>query len=132
MSFDGNGYKATGELLVAFTVHGEPKPKGRPRFGGGHAYTDAKTKAAETAVVDAFDLEAPLWEPTIETLRVEIDFHRRTNRPADIDNLAKTCLDAMNKVVFVDDRQIKQLVLDRFYGAGDKARTEVRIYMLEG
>lgn len=128
----GDGYKATGELLVVFTIHGEPKPKGRPRFAGGHAYTDAKTKAAETAVIDAFEFEAPLWEPTIETLRVEIDFHRTNQRPADLDNLAKTTLDALNGVAFVDDKQISELALRRFYGAGEKARTEVRIYALEG
>lgn len=131
MTWNGNGHTEPGELLCSFVVWGEPKPKGRPRFSGGHAYTDAKTKAAETAVVDAFDLACPLWEPSIETLRVQIDFHRKGHRAADVDNLAKTVLDALNGVAFVDDKQISQLVLNRVYGAGEQARTEVHIWILE-
>lgn len=131
MNWTGSGYTDPGELLCAFTIHGEPKPKGRPRFGRNGTYTPKGTVDAERAVVDAFDLECPLWEPTVETLRVEIDFHRKGKRAADVDNLAKTTLDALNKVAWVDDAQIAHLNLRRFYGAGDNARTVVRIYILE-
>jgi len=37
----------------SFVVHGPPRGKGRPRFGQGHAYTDAKTVAYERTVRDA-------------------------------------------------------------------------------
>jgi crossover junction endodeoxyribonuclease RusA len=119
------------ELLTAFTVWGEPKPKGRPRFGKGRTYTPQQTVEAETAVIDSFELSCPLFEPSIEYLRVEVEFYRRTHRKADTDNLYKLLTDALNKVAYLDDEQIAESETKRIYGAGDKARTEVRIYILE-
>jgi len=120
------------ELLAAFTIYGDPKPKGRPRFGKGRAYTPQQTVDAETAVIDAFEYACPLFEPSIEYLRVEVDFYRRTMRKVDADNLYKLTTDALNKVAYCDDEQVAEGEFKRIYGAGDKARTEVRIYILEG
>jgi len=119
------------ELLASFTIYGEPKPKGRPRFGKGHAFTPKQTVDAETAVVDAFEFACPLFEPSIEYLRVEADFYRRTLRKVDGDNLFKLLTDALNKVAYLDDEQIAESEIRRIYGARDKARTDVRIYILE-
>jgi crossover junction endodeoxyribonuclease RusA len=120
----------TDELLATFTIWGDPLPKGRPRFGKGRAYTPARTRAYETAVVDAFELACPLWEPVIDHIRVEADFHRATKRRVDVDNLAKSLTDALNGVAYDDDEQIAELSVARSYGAKDNARTEVRLYLL--
>lgn len=117
------------ELLTSFTVWGEPLPKQRPKFGKGRAYTPKKTRDAETAVIDAFELACPLWVPTLGNLKVEADFYRKGHRHADTDNLFKLLTDALNGVAYVDDEQISDAHPRRFYGAGDKARTEVRIYL---
>lgn len=119
----------TGELLVSFTVWGEPLPKQRPKFGKGRAYTPKKTRDAETAVIDAFDHACPLWDACTDDLVVEADFYRKGQRLVDGDNLFKLVTDALNKIVYLDDSQITDGHFRRFLGAGDKARTEVRIYL---
>jgi len=119
-----------GDLLAAFTVWGEPKPKERPRFGRGRTYTPKKTEDAENAVIAAFKTECPQFTASIENLRLEIDFHRKGQRAVDLDNLVKLVQDALNGLLYVDDSQVAELAAARHHGAGDKARTDVRIYLL--
>lgn len=119
------------ELLAEFTVWGDPLPKGRPRFGKGRAYTPQKTRDAETAVVNAFELACPLWSPTTERLQIEVDFYRRTMRKVDADNCLKLVQDALNHVLYIDDEQLDDIHARRFYGHKDKARTEVKVYILD-
>lgn len=119
------------ELLCEFTVHGDPKPKGRPRMGKYGAYTPRATQDAERAVIDAFELACPLWEPSIERLRVEADFYRKGLRKVDTDNCGKLLLDALNGVLYVDDEQVDEQEFKRRYQAGDEARTVVRVWILE-
>lgn len=116
------------ELIAAFTVWGEPKPKERPRFGRGRTYTPKKTADAEKAVVSAFKTAHPQFTATIETLRLEIDFHRKGQRAVDLDNLVKLVQDALNGVLYADDAQVAELVAARHHGAGEQARTDVRVY----
>lgn len=42
-------------------------------------------------------------------IHVELKFFRDSGRPCDVDNLAKAVCDALNSVVWRDDRQIKKL-----------------------
>jgi Holliday junction resolvase RusA-like endonuclease len=93
-------------------VPGKPHPKARPRFKvyGKKviAYTDAKTKDAERRVAAAWR-HATGGTPetdTSKTYRVGIDFYLATRRRVDLDNLAKTVLDALNGKAWADDTQI--------------------------
>jgi len=93
-------------------VPGKPHPKARPRFKvyGKKviAYTDAKTKDAERRVAAAWR-HATGGTPetdTAKTYRVGIDFYLATRRRVDLDNLAKTVLDALNGKAWADDTQI--------------------------
>lgn len=116
--------------VVEFTVHGEPIPKARPRAKAGQRpFTPQRVVTAERNVRAAFELAYPGWEPLPREVRVRIDvaFHRATRRGVDVDNLVKVATDALNRVVFVDDEQITQIHAYRHYGAGDDARTEIRI-----
>lgn len=116
--------------VAEFTVHGEPIPKARPRAKAGQRpFTPAKVVTAERNVRAAFELAYPGWVPLPRDvrLRVDIAFHRATRRGVDLDNLVKVTTDALNRVAFVDDEQITQVHAYRYYGAGDDARTEVRI-----
>lgn len=98
-------------LVVWIPVN--PVPKGRPRFANGVTYTDKKTKEAEETIQwwlrkhKAKRLEGPV--------KIELHFHRADRRRADIDNLQKTILDAMNGICFKDDSQIVELhsILER-------------------
>lgn len=79
-------------------------------------------------VLAAFRAAYPDAEPLTGRLLVEARFYRATRRGVDADNLAKLAMDALNGVAFVDDEQIEKFIVERHYGAGDRARTEVRIY----
>lgn len=118
------------EHLTSFTIFGEPLPKERPRFGGRRAYTPKKTVDAERRVVEAFDLACPLWDATTDNIRLEADFYRKGWRSADGDNLMKLVSDALSGVLYRDDKQVCEGEFRRVYGAGDKARTEVRVYLV--
>lgn len=108
-------------------MYGNPKPKQRPRHGQGRTFTPKETVAAEKRVRDAFKTAYPLFEPTIQTVAFEADFYRATRHSCDLDNLLKLCTDALNKVAFTDDALITEMHGRRFYGAGDNARTVIRI-----
>ena len=114
-------------ILAEFVLWGEPKPKERARFAKGRTFTSKATLDAETAILDAFEFANPLFEPTIEDVVVTITFYRKTNRTADLDNLVKTVMDALNRVAYHDDKQVVELHAYRFAGMGDKARTEFRM-----
>ena len=113
----------------ALRIGGEPLPKERPRATkSGRSFTPKRTKDAEKRIFAAFRAAYPDAAPLTGRLLVELRFYRRTGRGCDWDNLAKLPLDALNEVAYVDDEQIEKATVERFYGAGDDARTEVRIY----
>lgn len=116
--------------VASFTVHGEPIPKARPRAKAGQRpFTPKKVVIAERNVLAAFRLAYPDWEtlPGESRLRLDVVFHRATRRRVDVDNLVKVVTDALNQHAFVDDEQIEELHARRVYGAGDQARTVVRL-----
>ncbi|SIN72555.1 RusA family crossover junction endodeoxyribonuclease [Agromyces cerinus] len=121
------------EPIVTFIVPGRPKPKGRPRFTKrGHAYTPQSTRDAEKQVVDLFELAAPLWEPTLEDVRLTLDVCFQHGRVADLDNVAKLISDALNGWAWVDDRQIRKLEVNGFENAGDRAGVVVSFAIYKG
>jgi crossover junction endodeoxyribonuclease RusA len=121
------------EHIVTLTIPGRPKPKGRPRFTkAGRAYTPETTRRAETNVIDLFELACPLWEPTVEDVRLTVHAFFQYGRVADLDNIAKLVSDALNGYAYEDDRQVRQLLVEGFEGAGDNARVEVSFAIYKG
>ncbi|WP_336653046.1 MULTISPECIES: RusA family crossover junction endodeoxyribonuclease [unclassified Leucobacter] len=119
----------TWQPRFAFRAGGEPLPKERPRATKtGRSFTPKRTREAEARVLAAFRAAYPNAEPLTGRLLVEARFYRATRRGVDADNLAKLAMDALNGVAFVDDEQIEKFIVERHYGAGDQARSEVRIY----
>jgi len=110
---------------VTFSIPGIPVPKGRPRLGGGHAYTPQRTKAYE-AKVKMLALRAR-QEARLKpfkgdvALRVQIWGLKR----GDITNVVKSLEDAMNRVVYDDDKQISYLEVERF--KSDKPHVTVTV-----
>ena len=136
--------------LAFLTIDGEPVAKGRPRFRVirkfVQTYTPAKTKKAEQRIREEIKKQF-IRKPFSYPIAVDINFffsipksytkkrireiaenyYYHTNKP-DCDNLAKLVLDAMNGLVYEDDKQIFGLRIVKMYAPpGRDARTEIRI-----
>lgn len=116
------------ERVLLVEIPGEPVSKGRPRFFNGHAVTPKETRAAEQVVgllararLQGRDVDArSLFAATL---------FFATSSPAlrDLDNLAKLVLDALNKIVWKDDRQVEELHAKLVRG-DDRPRTVIEIH----
>ena len=125
-------------MQIHFQVEGDPKGKGRPRFTRAgkftRVYTDKQTLDYE-ALIKFFAAEAmgstdPLETPVSVFLYIRHGVpqsysKKRTEaclsgleqpcKKPDIDNIAKTYLDGMNGVVFLDDTQVVDLHVKKVY-----------------
>lgn len=94
---------------VTLYVDGQPIPFKRAGRNGKSTYTppdmavwEKKVKGVATDFMDG--------EPPLEgDISVFLSFYREDNVRADIDNLAKCVMDALNKVAYRDDKQVTQL-----------------------
>lgn len=125
-------------MKIEFTIPGEPKGKGRPRFTkSGHAYTPKSTAEYETAVKAAyyeavgancrFEAGIPLGMhitaycgiPKSAGKKKHADMMSQlilpTKKP-DADNIVKVIADALNRVAYYDDAQIVHLSYGKVYG----------------
>ena len=138
-------------LIIGFTVDGVPVGKGRPKFArrGNFvtAYTPAKTKTYEEQIAlvaqESMKTENKVICPSPVQLNMDIFVPipkswskiKRTRAlngeeyPAtkpDVDNVAKGVLDALNGIVFDDDKRVVGLSISKRYS--DRPRVEVRVY----
>ena len=134
-------------MELKFTVHGEPKGKGRPRFNTktGHAITPKDTviyenlvrmeylnQCGETKLPDDAKLDmrikayytSPPSRPKKKKELMRAGIIRPTKKP-DMDNCIKIIADALNKIAYHDDTQIVDCQVRKFYS--DDPRVEVRI-----
>lgn len=132
---------------VTITLAGPPRGKGRPRFARatGRAYTDAATQnyeaalriAAQEAMGDMPPFDGPLHVEVIADLPIPTSWSRRKRLDAvngavvptvkpDVDNLLK-CIDALNGVVWNDDKQIVVATVHKWYA--EKPGLEIRVIM---
>lgn len=111
------------ELTLPVAAH----TKQRPRFGRGRAYTPAETRGWEELLAWRF-IEQHGRPKLSCPVRVELYFGGVQSNQ-DIDNLAKSCLDALNGIAFKDDRQVVELVARKASGRAPRTAitvTEVR------
>ena len=124
-------------MEINFTVPGEPRGKGRPRFSNGHTYTDSETRAYENKIVayykkayggfqfpdSAFlsvDVVAYLPIPKSATKAAKSGMEQGTilpSRKPDVDNIEKAVLDALNHVAYRDDARVHRTSCVKYYGA---------------
>lgn len=130
---------------LVITIPGQPVPKARARVTrAGWAYTPKKTrlyeatvkKAAQTAmrgrdlltgavaVTVLAVLSIPQSWPTKKRMLALTGELQPTGRP-DVDNLAKSFLDASNGVIFEDDAQVVELVATKRYGLEPKLKVTI-------
>lgn len=118
---------------LIFNVEGDPVGKQRPRFSRGRTYTPKKSVDYEKQIADkareAMGSSEPLETPVAVYLYVNhaipasyskkrhADCLNRLERPKkpDLDNTAKSFLDAMNGIVYRDDVQVVSLHVTKRY-----------------
>ena len=119
--------------FIIATIEGKPIAKGRPRLGRNGVYTDAVTKAAETAI--GWELKKACAEPLSGTIEVSLYFTfrapkswRKADRERaeeeeeahvvkpDLDNLIKLALDAANGILWRDDALVASIEAHKCYG----------------
>lgn len=111
--------------MIHFITHIRAVTKGRPRLGRRRkAYTPARTLAFEAAVGEAFVALCPDQEPLVGPLGMQVIIGSNhievqvweleaSCRPkyitGDLDNYQKAIQDGLNKLAYVDDKQIQHL-----------------------
>ena len=127
--------------MLTISIPGAMRGKGRPRFtsagGFARAYTDEKTANAETWVrscaVDqtgghvldgplSLTVEVGICPPASWSKRRRADALAGAAAPTgkpDLDNVVKLIADALNGIVWRDDKQIVHLSARKFYAAED-------------
>lgn len=124
-----------------FTVYGEPRGKGRPRFNkNGHTYTPADTAKYERMVRAMFLSRYPRAEKIGKDIPVRAKINAyykipdsagkgkkqlmkagliRPTKRVDADNIAKILLDALNGYAYHDDAQVVELEVKKLYAQSE-------------
>lgn len=135
--------------MITFTIPGDPRGKGRPRFTKqGRAYTPKETTAYEKLVRAAYykarketdekltgavavEVTAYFGIPSYVTKKVRDKIMAGEELPLkkpDIDNVTKIVLDALNESAYQDDKQVTELYARKRYDTeGKGARVDVMI-----
>ena len=133
---------------VNFTIPGKAQAKQRPKFNrfSGRAYTPKQTVEYENWVKDCYfrSIGSIDNKPTDKPLKVAITMYVEIPQSKskkqkekmltgeikpivkpDVDNVAKSILDALNGIIYLDDKQIIKLNIEKIYA--ETSWTEVKI-----
>ena len=127
-------------MEVRFTIRGEPKGKGRPRFcrNTGHAMVRTEYSAAypEFKFPDGTMLDMRIMAyysiPKSASKKKKASMLANEIRPTkkpDMDNVVKVIADSLNQVAYRDDTQIVDCQCRKFYS--ETPRVEVIIRSIE-
>ena len=134
--------------MITFTVTGTAVPKQRPRISGRRAYTPKRTKDYEERVLEAFRSSYQGFYPAFgkdTPVRICISIYQAIpkswskkkclqaeqgeivplSRNGDIDNIAKSILDALNGFAYEDDCQVTTLMITKQYGVKPCAEVQL-------
>jgi len=101
-------------LDVRFVVPGPVVPWQRAASVGTRRYTSAKQRSYQRTVRLIAQASRPRgpWLPSkASRYRVDVDAYLPDERRRDLDNVAKTILDALNGVLYLDDSQVVTLLV---------------------
>lgn len=103
--------------MIKILVEGEPIPAARVRFGGGRVYQPKRNSEYRQLVKTAARSVMNGREPLTGELSAVVKLFRKYKSTAklfgDVDNFLKQIFDAMNSIVYVDDRQIVRAVVEK-------------------
>ena len=137
------------KMKYEFEVPGEIVGKERPRINmyTGRVYTPNKTKDYEFLVQQYFKIKYPNYKMLEGRISIDIIAYLKipkstnkaktqemlenklspTKKP-DVDNIAKSILDAMNGFVFKDDNQVSKISVEKRFALEEKAVITVEEY----
>lgn len=126
---------------ISFVIPGVPVPQERPRVtiqaGFPQIYDPPKSRAFKEHVrkVSGQEKIKQGWKPTERPLRAKLVFRLpiptkfnkikaqkafdgeiRPTQKNDLDNLAKSVMDGMTGILYVDDAQIVSMAIEKYYG----------------
>jgi len=120
------------DKLLRFYIPGRAVPKERPRMmRNGAVITPARTVAYEKVVAEAWNNTYGML--TLDgKLRVTINVHTDRHTVQDVDNLAKSILDGMEKagVFSTGDQQVYSLGVMKYESTKDEAGVWVSVTKL--
>ncbi len=136
-------------MKYEFEVIGEVVGKERPRVNmyTGSVYTPNRTKVYELLIQQYFKIKYPNYQILNGRLSIEIIAYLKipkstskiktqemlenkispTKKP-DVDNIAKSILDAMNGFVFKDDNQVSKISVEKRFALEEKVVIRVEEY----
>lgn len=135
--------------MTFYTLHLEPKPQSRPRFGRYGTYEDKKMKQwkhncesqlrlmnpktiekGAIFVAMTFYIYPPKRIAEMKKKRLELESETiYVDKRPDIDNYIKAVLDCSNEILFKDDGQVAALSSQKLYSLNP--RIEIEITSLE-
>ena len=136
-------------MKYEFEVIGNIVGKERPRINTytGRVYTPGRTKDYELLIQQYFKIKYPHSKMLEEKIKIDIIAYFKIPKSTskiktvemlenkitpikkpDIDNIAKSVLDAMNGYVFKDDNQVCKLNIEKRYGLEEKVFIVVEEY----
>lgn len=130
-------------MKVSFVINEKVRGKGRPRFGvvrgRAVAFTDRVTrayegvlkKAAQEVMAGRAPFEGPVWVRVDAYMAVPKSATKaqraamlagdmRPTKKPDLDNVLKAPLDAINGVIFLDDKQVVAVGATKHYADTDR------------
>jgi Holliday junction resolvase RusA-like endonuclease len=142
-------YPNEGEKMTRYTLHLEPKPQSRPRFGRNGTYEDkvmkqwkrnceSQLRLMNPKIIEkgaifvsmAFYIYPPKRIAEVKKKRLELESEEiYVDKRPDIDNYIKAVLDCSNEILFKDDGQVAALSSQKLYSLNP--RIEIEITSLE-
>lgn len=131
--------------MSLYTLHLEPKPQSRPRFGRNRAYEDGKMtqwkrncvsqlRLLNPKIIDkgaifvsmAFYIYPPKRIAEVKKKRLELESETiYVDKRPDIDNYIKAVLDCGNEILFKDDGQVAALSSQKLYSLNPRIEIEI-------
>jgi crossover junction endodeoxyribonuclease RusA len=123
--------------MITFFVDGAAVGKERPRMGKhGNFYTPSKTKSYEKLVGELARVarnRAGIFAPFEDHIFVEMNIYsqqKQSQKLPDIDNIIKSVLDGMNKIIYKDDSQVVALECVKHFEC-DREGVNILVALLE-
>lgn len=125
--------------------HGKVQAKQRPRFNGKFVYTPKETVNYENWVKACYLEKYNNEKPFEKALKVNIiaffEIPKSTSKKkkeqmlnneiyptikSDTDNIAKSILDSLNGIAYLDDKQVVSLKVDKYYAEIPSVSVEIK------